>query len=314
MMSHPQCNGRAVCVELGRVDHLEEVLQDWSAQVLQLEPGDFGAHVDVLTLPDITVRRCTTNRPLACRLSVPNDTVLLIRPLPGSSPMLWRGYALEQDECLVLPGGAEAEIVTREMHSHVSITCRLGHAASCVGTSALCVDLRASALGTARQLFRAADALLHVGCSPPVLAADDVVAAVSSMEEKGGEPMTGASSARRALAVRKARAFIHANHGASLRLSDLCRQAHAQARTLEYGFREILGITPIAYLKVLRLHRARERLRDAGTRQSVTQIALECGFCHLSQFSMDYRRQFGERPSDTRRRGLNGGHERRDRR
>jgi AraC-like DNA-binding protein len=35
--------------------------------------------------------------------------------------------------------------------------------------------------------------------------------------------------------------------------------------------------------------------------RSVSELALDCGFCHLSQFAADYKRVFLESPSATRR-------------
>ena len=104
-------------------------------------------------------------------------------------------------------------------------------------------------------------------------------------------------SARRRLAVQRARRYINEHFSEAIRLSDLCRHAHAQARSLEYAFREVLGVSPIAYLRVTRLNRAREILRTAAVwTRSISQIALDSGFSHLSQFAVDYKRHFGESP------------------
>jgi AraC-like DNA-binding protein len=107
-------------------------------------------------------------------------------------------------------------------------------------------------------------------------------------------------SVRRRLAVQRARRYINEHFSEAIRLSDLCRNAHAQARSLEYAFREVLGVSPIAYLRVIRLNRAREILHTAAVwTQSISQIALDSGFSHLSQFAVDYKRHFGESPSVT---------------
>ena len=88
-----------------------------------------------------------------------------------------------------------------------------------------------------------------------------------------------------------------------IRLSDLCKHAHAQARSLEYGFHEVVGVSPIAYIRATRLHRARRLLRSTAVRtRSISEIALDCGFWHLSQFAVDYKLLFAESPSVTFRR------------
>ena len=101
----------------------------------------------------------------------------------------------------------------------------------------------------------------------------------------------GARAGRRA-AVRIAREFIHSRLSEPLRLSDLCRHANLKIRSLEYGFREVTGLTPVAYIRSLRLNAVRRALQqnDVGSQRSISEIATDVGFWHLSQFSVDYRR------------------------
>ncbi len=53
------------------------------------------------------------------------------------------------------------------------------------------------------------------------------------------------------------------------------------------------------FLKRVRMRLARQQLLQAGPGRSVTFIALECGFAHLGRFAAEYKRYFGESPSDT---------------
>jgi AraC-like DNA-binding protein len=91
--------------------------------------------------------------------------------------------------------------------------------------------------------------------------------------------------------------------GEQLYVSDLCRAAGVSERTLEYAFKEIMGLAPMAYLIPVRLHRARRALL-AATHGSTTvaAVALDWGFWHFGEFSRAYRECFGELPSDTLRR------------
>jgi AraC family transcriptional regulator, ethanolamine operon transcriptional activator len=72
---------------------------------------------------------------------------------------------------------------------------------------------------------------------------------------------------------------------------------------LQYAFKEAMGITPVAYLTLLRLHRVRQALRAADPRSTtVTREALRWGFWHFGDFSRAYKGCFGELPSKTLRR------------
>jgi transcriptional regulator GlxA family with amidase domain len=91
--------------------------------------------------------------------------------------------------------------------------------------------------------------------------------------------------------------------GTNLYVTELCRVTGVSERTLEYAFKEITGLTPMAYLLRLRLHRVREALLAATPESTkVSAEALNWGFWHFGEFSRAYKDCFGELPSETLRR------------
>jgi transcriptional regulator GlxA family with amidase domain len=71
-------------------------------------------------------------------------------------------------------------------------------------------------------------------------------------------------------------------------------------RTLEYAFKDVMALTPMAYLSRLRLHRVRKALLTAPPGSTtVSAEALTWGFWHFGEFSRAYRECFGELPSET---------------
>jgi len=108
---------------------------------------------------------------------------------------------------------------------------------------------------------------------------------------------------RRHRAVKRALEYLDGDPSPPPTIPQLCRVAGVSQRTLEYGFREQLGVTPLRYLKVLRLNRARSELGQASPdRETVASVALRHGFAELGRFAGEYRQLFGEVPSDTLRR------------
>jgi AraC family transcriptional regulator, ethanolamine operon transcriptional activator len=88
-----------------------------------------------------------------------------------------------------------------------------------------------------------------------------------------------------------------------LYVTDLCEAAGVSERTLQYAFKEVMGMAPIAYLIRLRLHRVRHALRAATQASTtVTTEAIRWGFWHFGDFCRAYKDCFGELPSDTLRR------------
>ncbi|WP_112324140.1 helix-turn-helix domain-containing protein [Oceanibium sediminis] len=81
---------------------------------------------------------------------------------------------------------------------------------------------------------------------------------------------------------------------------ELCATLGVSERTLQYAFRTHLNMSPLAYLRLLRLNRVRATLRRSSRAETtVTSAAMLHGFLHLGRFSRDYNRVFGELPSTT---------------
>ena len=101
--------------------------------------------------------------------------------------------------------------------------------------------------------------------------------------------------------VRFAAEYIHTHSANPIRLNDLVAASGVSKRSLHAGFRRYYGVPPMIYLRNVRLDLARLRLSREGGAKSVTDIALECGFTHLSKFAEAYKDRFGELPSETLR-------------
>ena len=90
----------------------------------------------------------------------------------------------------------------------------------------------------------------------------------------------------------------------------LCNALHITPRTLQNSFQEVLGISPAFYLRSLRLNQVRRALQEPpavhGQLPAIADIASQWGFWHLGHFGESYKALFGETPSETRSRSLQG--------
>ena len=74
----------------------------------------------------------------------------------------------------------------------------------------------------------------------------------------------------------------------------------ASDRTLHRAFVEQYGDGPKAILEIRRLNSVRRVLLAADPlRGLISRVAHEAGFWHMGKFAADYRRQFGELPSES---------------
>lgn len=102
------------------------------------------------------------------------------------------------------------------------------------------------------------------------------------------------------LELANALAYMSGHLAERIHLRDLCQAAGVSPRTLGYLFVRTYGESPMAYLKRQRLKQARHFLLHADpAKETVAEIARRCGFRHMGQFAVDYRKAMGERPSET---------------
>ncbi len=96
--------------------------------------------------------------------------------------------------------------------------------------------------------------------------------------------------------------WLRAHLNGPVDLNTLAAVAGVRPRTLEAHFKQFLGTTPLGWVRSARLARARQELLNATPQETVTHAALASGFNQLGRFAAEYRRAFGERPSETLRR------------
>lgn len=137
----------------------------------------------------------------------------------------------------------------------------------------------ASVTGTERALLNARVADAVIGTFPvraaPSMTSSSVARAVDLMHHEARSPLT---------------------------LDDLASAAGLSVRGLQNAFARDLETSPTKYLRDLRLDGARRELED-GESATVADVARDWQFNHLGRFASAYGDRFGERPSDTLRRG-----------
>jgi AraC-like DNA-binding protein len=117
---------------------------------------------------------------------------------------------------------------------------------------------------------------------------------------EGAVSAIGKGTLNHEIIVRRFEDFLEANPNTPLYLTEVCAAVGAAERTLRAACEEHIGLGPIRYLSLRRMHLARRALvRAAPSTATVTQIATDHGFWELGRFSVAYRSLFGETPSVT---------------
>ena len=129
-----------------------------------------------------------------------------------------------------------------------------------------------------------------------------MMAMLSMLDTSEVDNAVSNSFMRRQRIVAQARDYVLGHRDQVITVPELCERLHVSRRTLQYCFEDVLGISPIQYLRIIRLNGARRHLReDLSGSRTVRDIAADWGFWHFSQFSSDYRKLFGQSPSESLR-------------
>jgi AraC family ethanolamine operon transcriptional activator len=100
--------------------------------------------------------------------------------------------------------------------------------------------------------------------------------------------------------VQRAEGWLETEPHRVPRIQELSQNLNVSPRQLYRCFHAEVGMSPAKYLRRYCMTRARFELLAADPRETtVTSVALSWGFWELGRFSVEFRRLFGESPSQT---------------
>lgn len=104
-------------------------------------------------------------------------------------------------------------------------------------------------------------------------------------------------------AIRTAIDIVEADPALPWTVTSLAARSYISVRTLQAGFQRHAGVSPMAYLRQVRLRRAHQDLvlADPST-ETVTAVAYRWGFTNLSRFAALHKARYRESPACTLRR------------
>jgi AraC-like DNA-binding protein len=103
--------------------------------------------------------------------------------------------------------------------------------------------------------------------------------------------------------VKRAVDYMQAQLRSPITIADIAEASGIAGRTLFKHFQDFHGLSPMQYLRNARFSQVRAAPMQAEQEENVTDIATAWGFSHMGRFAVEYRRRFGESPSQSLRRG-----------
>ncbi len=91
---------------------------------------------------------------------------------------------------------------------------------------------------------------------------------------------------------------IHENYSQPIVIPALAKEAGMSPTAFHSAFKSVTSISPLQYIKNIRLHKAKEFIQNEG--EKVNTAATRVGYESTSQFSREYKRFFGTSPTSDR--------------
>jgi len=290
------------------------------AEILVIGKGDFRAELTEIDLPRLRIRCGHENLPRISHVRVPAERTLLCFPSDARQPAMHvGGKDLSAGEIMVFASSTVH-------HEWTSAPCGWGAISvttadlAAAGRSVVGRDLDlasnthlvrphpvqgswlANLLEIAERLARAAPDVFACAAVARGLEQELIHAIIKCLSE--GTPVAmGRGAHHHSRIIERFELLLAANRGRPLYLAEICAATGVSERTLRGCCHEHLGMGPIQYLHLRRMHLARHALMLADSKiATVTEIATRFGFWELGRFAVEYRALFGESPSASLRR------------
>lgn len=293
---------------------LNRTIGNWE---MSLIPTEHEAHIRQHKLfhsPELQCSRLEFDSSVTLVSSVPAGFVTFaISQAPIGRPLV-NNQKLRPDEIIVLHSDESVHYTCEPNETLFTLTTTLEHYDRCRQHHPV-IDILANRTRHSYQVdnFQFIQAAIHAisaccvdindSASPQYAEAEcSTIAVLASVLQS----LTPAGGFRRKVPTRRKVAieaieYIHDNIKKTLTIKSLVRQLETTTRTLHFGFIETFGMSPIAYIRNLRLASARRDLINK-TWPTVTETAMFWNFHHLGRFSKAYQTAYGETPSETARR------------
>ncbi len=303
-------------------DELSAATTAWDLDFVQLDAGPAPTALTQVSTPDLLIQRFRFGRTYFQRgASSPNMRTFGFAGTGAHDVRMFGDDLTASDLALFRPGG-DFESVSQPGFACLAISidaARLDEAFAAIEMrcpsgwqAGECGLLRVDPKILQRMRSRGTQILDALEADPGVLGQSELLEELTfhlpidlalAIQSADGAPRLPNSRVRD-LALRRALSFIEDNLDEAITIRSLCEEVGIGWTTLVHVFREHFGVTPKAYLRSVRLHRARGDLLDAAPKAPIADVANRWGFWHMGQFAADYRRLFGELPSDTKSRRL----------
>ena len=295
-------------------DEQADLLRGWNQDYQQMSSGNFSGYVSEIKFDDVHLFQEYTSQTLFQHGQLTEDVVAVGVPLAAKNQGVFCGSATNGNSIHIFSGHDGFEfyspselvmagisvnrsvllsLLTPEEQESVQKNCAQAHL----------LQLDQTGLESMRSFMR--DMFHTMQATPALLRNQQITTALrtallsllaDNLTHSINTDPASISTARCWKIVTESRELALCQADNPVSVAELCLHFGISRRTLQYCFHNLIGTSPVAYLRAERLNAVRHMLKDAD---SVTDAATYWGFWHFGHFSQEYKKMFGELPSTT---------------
>ena len=284
-------------------------------EVVVTTKGDFHAELKRVELPRLLIQRSRANLPMIARATVSTERIPIFFLANGEqAAMRHSGLETSFGQIIVVSPGSTHHVRTEASCQWATLSLTredFAAAGRVLAGRELPVPSVTRRLRPSRQLMSrllsfhedagklAAGSAQILAHPEPARVLEQALVHAMIMCMTDGSPVEMSCGTRNHMIIlTRFEDFVAANGNRPLYLAEICAAIGASDRMLRICCQEHLGMGPMRYLWLRRMHIARRALGLATpATATVAQIAMDHGFWELGRFAGRYRALFGESPS-----------------
>jgi AraC family ethanolamine operon transcriptional activator len=299
-------------------EEFADILTGYDLDFKQIGRGSFSSIIQQIQFGPVSINRFTITRSIETIGNPPPGVMTFGIPTVNCQPFTWRGLRSDGNTIQIYKPSTELAVISNPIFEaiDVSITQTEFNAlnnqwgfpdlSEIIGTREMAAcdpavmhRLRKTLHYICQLVDSDPDELKHNAAVQNLVRYEvpyQLIQALASSEAVAFNP----TPEKRTHALKTAIEYIRSASHELISINRFCQKTGINERTLQRAFLDTYGITPKYYIQALRLNNAYKTLFHSDPRTTrIHEVAGNLGYWHMSQFTVDYRRQFGELPSST---------------
>lgn len=284
------------------VDEIDAVFfpnEGWDFEITQLGAGLLGYRACTIELPGLMIRLETLDQPIRNMQIMRQNVFYAAFAISAPRPVLWKGLEVLPDNALIF-GHIEHDVVVPEDSLLLNIEVEAEMAAQ-MGLLDLEPGLWSCDPAAQQRFYDLCRRLAQHpsqghGCADDTTALRNLL--LSQFLAVLGTPRQALATRQYDITYKAERLILQQGWSENMGVDTLADAIGVSRRTMHRSFKDLYGLGPQGYLRLVRLHHFRHMLLQ-GKSAGVTDAALGAGFEHFGRAARYYRQHFGELPKQT---------------